>query len=307
MILVTGANGFVGRHVCEELAARDVPVRAIVRRAGTAPDVDGVREVVGEFHDPATAAEVMDGVEAIVGTAAPMGEDHATQHRITVEGSMELATAARDAGVARLVHVSTCAVYDRNPRVGDVDEDAVLVDDDAGAYAVTKRNADLALADLAGITRVLVRPPAILGPGETSVWNTLRPADFADDPAALATNPDKTFSWVHVDDLARFLAVMAAPDAGSAARDGDPGAPGPADGDVTAVNVAAPDVTWRDYLGAVAEAVGVAPRWRDEPAWTGSIVAARARSWGWEPQVTFAAAMAELVDGLDRHGPTDRS
>lgn len=302
MILVTGANGLVGSHLCEELADRGVEVRALVRRAGTAPDHEGIAQVVGDFDDPATAADVVDGVDSVVTTVAPMGEDHATQHRVTVDGTMTLATAARDAGVRRLVHVSTCAVYDRGPGTGDVDEDAPLVDDDAGAYAVTKRDADLALADLGGITRVLVRPPAILGPGETSVWNRLRPARFAADPAGAATNPDRTLAWVHVTDLVRFLATVAIadlPDAGGAAA-AEAAAPGPADGDVTAVNVAAPDVTWRDYLDGVADALGVEPHWTDEPVWTGSIVAARARSWGWEPRVSFRDAMAELADGLDR-------
>lgn len=311
MILVTGANGLVGSHVCEELANRGVEVRGLVRRAGTAPDRGGVTEVVGEFDDPATAADLVEGVDVVVTTVAPMGEDHATQHRVTVDGTMTLAAAARTAGVRRLVHVSTCAVYDRRPGTGDVDEDAPLVDHDAGAYAVTKRDADLALADLDGMTRVLVRPPAILGPGETSIWNRLRPARFAADPAGAATNPDRTLAWVHVTDLARFLASVAiggSPQAdGHDDADDDAGAPGPVDGDVTVVNVAAPDVTWRDYLGGVADALGVEAHWTDEPAWTGSIVAARARSWGWEPRVTFADAMAELADGLDRDGLPDPS
>ena len=93
------------------------------------------------------------------------------------------ARAARDAGVSRLVHVSTAAVYDRSPGVGDVDESSALVGDSANAYAVTKRDTDLALAEVDGLTRVLVRPPAILGPGESSVWNTLRPAEIRDDQA----------------------------------------------------------------------------------------------------------------------------
>ncbi|HKJ54622.1 MAG TPA: NAD-dependent epimerase/dehydratase family protein [Nitriliruptoraceae bacterium] len=303
MILVTGANGLVGSFACRALVDRGQQVRALVRRSGTAPDLPGVTEVVGEFDDPTTAAEVVDGVTAVVTTVAPMGADHATQHRVTVDGTMTLATAARDAGVARLVHVSTCAVYDRRPGQGDADEDAPMVGDDAGAYAVTKRDADLALTDLDGITRVLVRPPAILGPGETSVWNTLRPADVAANPDARRVNPDKTFAWVHVGDLARFLASMAAP---GPAGPGAAGVPGPREGTVTAVNVAGSDVTWRDYMGPVADAVGVTPAWTDEPAWTGAILATRARSWGWHPTVDFATAMGELVAGLGET-PGDRA
>jgi nucleoside-diphosphate-sugar epimerase len=288
MILVTGANGLVGSQLCRELADRSVPVRALVRRPGTAPDLPGVAEVVGNFDDPDQAPGFVAHVDAVVTTVAPMGADYETQHRVTVEGTRTLATAAIDAGVDRLVHVSTTAVYALTPGLGDADESAPYVDDDASPYAMTKRDADLALADLAGITRILARPPAILGPGDTSVWNTLRPARFAQDPSALQPNPDATFAWVHVTDLARFLA--------DAAINGL--APGPAQGEVTAVNVAADDATWGDYLGGVASALGIEPTWSDEPAWTGQLLSGRARSWGWSPHTTFDDAMSELVHGL---------
>ncbi len=288
MILVTGANGLVGAHLCRELADRSVPVRALVRRPGTAPDLPGVDEVVGNFDDPDQAPAFVADVDAVVTTVAPMGADHQTQHRVTVEGTRTLATAAIDAGVDRLVHVSTTAVYSLPPGRGDVDETAPYVDDDASPYAVTKRDADLALADLAGITRIIARPPAILGPGDTSIWNTVRPARIAQDPSAPQPNPDATFAWVHVTDLARFLADAATNEL----------APGPARGEVTAVNVAADDATWGAYLGQVATALGIAPTWSDEPAWRGQVLSGRARSWGWSPHTTFDDAMAELVSGL---------
>lgn len=293
-VVVTGANGFVGSFVCRALAAHEVEVRALVRREGTAPTGPGITEHVGEFDDPDVASRIVDGAAAVVTTVAPMGEDQQTQHEVSVEGTRRLATAARDAGVARLVHVSTAAVYDRSPGVGDVDESGSLVDDDAGAYAVTKRDADAALAGVDGITRVLVRPPAILGPGPTSVWNTLRPAEVRDDPGSVTPNPDKTLAWVHVVDLARFLADVAV---GAMSAGDDPGR-GPVTDEAVAVNVAAPGATWRDWLSTVADAVGVEPMWSDEPAWTGQIVNARARAWGWAPTVDLPTALAELHAGL---------
>ena len=47
VVVVTGANGLVGTAVCRALAERSARVRAVVRRAGTAPVLDGVTEVVG--------------------------------------------------------------------------------------------------------------------------------------------------------------------------------------------------------------------------------------------------------------------
>lgn len=294
VVVVTGANGFVGARVCRALAERGARVRAVVRRPGTAPVLDGVEERVGEFHDPDLAAEVVRDAYAVVTTVHPMGTGRETQHRVGVEGTPVLARAARDAGVARFVHVSTAAVYDRSPGVGDVDESSALVPDDAGVYAVTKRDTDAALAGVDGLTRVLVRPPAILGAGETSIWNTLRPHDIRDHEEARHAVADQSFAWVHVDDLAALVADVAA---GRVATSADPER-GPVAGACTAVNVAAGAATQRDYYTAVARAVGVDPVWDDAPVWTGRIVADRAAGWGWTPGVNLDDALAEVEAGL---------
>ena len=294
-VVVTGANGLVGTQVCRELAERGATVRALVRRAGTAPGLPGVTEVVGEFHDPQVAASVVDGAGSLVTTVHPLGGDHADQQRrIGVDGTLVIARAARDAGLGVHVHVSTAAVYDRSPGVGDVDENSALVDDDANFYAVTKRDADAALAALDGITRVLVRPPAVLGPGETSIWNTISPQGVAASVEARTEVPERTWAWVHVTDLARLIADVA----GGVIAPVDSARVGPVRGRCTPVNVAAPGGTWRDYLTAVCEAVGVEPVFVQGEAWTGQLVADRARSWGWRPQVALDQALAQLQAGL---------
>ncbi|WP_375432545.1 NAD-dependent epimerase/dehydratase family protein [uncultured Friedmanniella sp.] len=293
VVVVTGANGLVGARVCEVLAVRGATIRAVVRRPGTAPVLDGLTEHVGDFADPTVAAAVVEGADAVVTTVHPMGSDRATQQRVGVEDTALLARAARDAGVARFVHVSTCAVYDRSPGTGDVDETSALVADDGGDYPVTKRDTDAALADVEGITRVLVRPPAILGPGETSVWNTLQPAAIRDQQRA--ANPAQTFAWVHVDDLATLVADLAD---GRVPSGTDP-ATGPVEGGCTAVDVAGEPATWGDYVGTVTQALGLTAVWDDTlPAWTGQILTDRAQAWGWTPAVTLEQALAELSAGV---------
>lgn len=294
VVVVTGANGFVGARTVAALAERGATVRAVVRRSGTAPARTGVEEWVGEFDDPAFSAAVVGGADAVVTTVHPMAGDREAQQRIGVEGTAAIARAAAGAGVARLVHISTGAVYDRSPGAQDVDEAGPLAPDDAGDYPVTKRDADLALAEVDGITRVLVRPPAILGSGETSVWNTLSPARIRENEQARHAVPHQTFPWVHVDDLAAFVADVAT---GAVATTDDP-ATGPVEGGCTAVNVANGSARQRDYLETVTGAVGVEPVWDERPVWTGHYVADRARDWGWTPQVDLEKALTEIAEGL---------
>lgn len=292
VVVVTGANGLVGARTCAALLERGATVRALVRRAGTAPE--GTEEHVGELGDPGVADEVVLGADAVVTTVHPMGTDLATQRRVAVEGTPLLARAAADAGVARLVHVSTAAVYDRSPGRGDVDESSALVGDDGGDYAVTKRETDEALAEVTGLTRVLLRPPAVLGAGASSVWNSLRPAAVRDDASARRVDPRKSFAWIHVDDLAALAADVAT----ARVPESDDVARGPLAGGCTVVNVAAGPATWRDYLGAVTEALGVRPEWVETDEWTGQVRADRARSWGWAPQVGLDAALDEVRAGI---------
>ncbi|MGY1828293.1 NAD-dependent epimerase/dehydratase family protein [Blastococcus sp. SYSU DS0541] len=292
VVVVTGANGLVGTAVCRALVERSAQVRAVVRRAGSAPSLDGVTEHVGDFADEELARSVTTGADAVVTTVHPMGSPREVQHRVGVEGTRAVARAARDAGVARLVHLSTAGVYDRSAGVGDVAEDGALLPEGSGAYPDTKNAADAALAEVGGLTTVLVRPPAVLGAGETSVWNTLRPKQVRDGERR--ANPEQTWAWVHVEDLAALIADVAT----GAIATADDAERGPVAGATTPVVVAGEPATWRDYLGTVADALGVEPQWTDEPVWTGALRTDRARAWGWAPRVGLAQALDELRRGL---------
>ena len=227
-------------------------------------------------------------------TVHPLGGDRDEQRTIGLDGTLVIAEAAGDAGVPLIVHVSTAGVYDRSPGTGDVSEDSALVPDDGDDYSVIKRDIDAALERLGGTTRVLVRPPAILGPGESSVWNTVQPAAVAKDEARRTSVAEQTFAWVHVDDLAVILADLAT----GAIPVRDDVTAGPVIGGCTAVNVASGPATQRDYLGAITDELGLEASWKDEPAWTGQIRADRAQGWGWSPQVSLDDALAELRAGL---------
>lgn len=292
VVVVTGANGLVGEAVCRALRERSAQVRAVVRRAGAAPELEGVEERVGDFADEDFARDVVQGADAVVTTVHPMGSPREVQHEVGVVGTPVIARAARDAHVPLLVHVSTAGVYDRSAGVGDVAEDGPLLPEGSGDYPDTKNATDTALSQVEGLTTVLVRPPAIMGAGETSVWNTLRPQGVRDGDTA--ANPAKSFAWVHVHDLAALIADVAA---GAVVTSDDPGA-GPVAGATTPVLVAGEPATWREYHGAVCEALGVEPEWTDTPEWTGQLVTARAQRWGWAPRVSLDEALSELRQGL---------
>lgn len=102
---------------------------------------------------------------------------------------------------------------------------------------------------------------------------------------------------MHVDDLAALIADVAT---GAVATADDPER-GPVAGGTTAVVVGGEPATWRDYLGTVTDALGVAPEWTDEPVWTGQLLTDRVPRWGWAPLVSLArhgGAAAGLGDAF---------
>src|SRR3954447_14752716 len=84
VVVVTGANGLVGSTVCRALVERSVQVRAVVRRAGSAPALDAVTEHVGDFADARLIRSVAQGAAAVVTTVHPMGASREVQHRVGV-------------------------------------------------------------------------------------------------------------------------------------------------------------------------------------------------------------------------------
>jgi uncharacterized protein YbjT (DUF2867 family) len=108
MILVTGANGFVGRHVTRALAAQGVRVRAMVRTAQGANALAGVdcELVRGDVTDPASLRAAARGMRTIVHLVAIVEGAPATFERVMAAGTGNLVEAARESGVRRIVLMS---------------------------------------------------------------------------------------------------------------------------------------------------------------------------------------------------------
>jgi NADH dehydrogenase len=108
MILVTGASGFVGRHVVRDLSAGGVRVRALVRSARGAAELEGAEcELVrGDVTDPASLLAAARGVRTIVHLVAIVAGAPATFERVMAAGTGNLVEAARESGVRRIVLMS---------------------------------------------------------------------------------------------------------------------------------------------------------------------------------------------------------
>src|SRR5207253_2413007 len=112
-VLVTGASGLVGSHVVEALVARGDAVRALVRPASRAAVLRlGADAVVGDVTDPAAWRAAARGVRAIVHAAAIVQRRASWEQYVAVNvEATRLAVAAARAERARLVHISSVAVY----------------------------------------------------------------------------------------------------------------------------------------------------------------------------------------------------
>ncbi len=177
-ILVTGATGFVGRHLCVVLAEAGCHVLAAVRDAAAVarkyPHLAGCREVpdYNLITAPSDWTPCLDGVDTVIhlaGLAHAMGKsrsDAAGLYRQVNEvATRALADACTTAGVSRFIFASTAKVYGDSSVAGPFNE--ASKPEPIGEYAESKLAAEqVILEETTGssCSVVIVRPPMIYGP-----------------------------------------------------------------------------------------------------------------------------------------------
>ena len=174
MVLVTGANGFVGAAVVATAVKRGVHIRAAVRRPVESACADVEYAIGQSLSADADWTAALAGVEAVVHTAArvhvmkdPASDPLHEYRRANVAGTVRLARQAAAAGVQRFVYVSSIKVNGERTRLGRPFR-AVDTPAPVDPYGISKHEAEIALHEVGretGLEVVVIRPVLVYGPG----------------------------------------------------------------------------------------------------------------------------------------------
>ena len=225
-VLVTGANGFLGKAVSHGLAEAGYIVRRAIRNnfdqiddkdieintKNSKVNINDEVAIVGNIDPDTDWSDALEGVDVIVHLAARvhiMKEEISDPlhefRQVNTLGSKNLAQSAAGSQVNRLVYVSTVKVN------GEHTDDAPFVETNIpnpqDPYAVSKWEAEQALMDIAkqtGLEVVIIRPPLVYGPGVKG--NLLRLIRWIDMGIPLPfRNVDNRRSFIGVDNLVDFI------------------------------------------------------------------------------------------------------
>ena len=192
-IALTGATGFVGRAVVSALLAKHYQVSALVRDMPKANLPVELRLVQGDLQNGSALDELTNGADVVIHVAGATGALRRSDFFVDNEkGSRAIAEAAARNGVKRFVHISSLAA--REPELS--------------IYGASKRAGEAAIeTSKAKMSVVILRPPAVYGPGDRGALPLLR--SLTRPFAVIPSSRLSRFSLIYVDDLARIIAEAA--------------------------------------------------------------------------------------------------
>lgn len=204
-LAITGATGFVGGHLLDQALAAGHEVRALTRRPQNSRD--DVTWIEGALDRSDSLDRLAEGTEAVIHVAGVINApDKAGFEAGNVAGTAAILDAAEQAGVKRFVHVSSLAA--REPGLS--------------LYGASKARSE-ALVEAAKLPSVIVRPPAVYGPGDHEMLELFRMAKRG----FVLLPPRGRLAVIHAEDLARLLLTAAASDSPSGTTiEPDDGRPG---------------------------------------------------------------------------------
>ena len=187
ILAVTGGTGFVGQRLIDLAIERGHQVQALTRRPQDSRD--GVDWIEGSLEDRDVLERLVTGSDAVIHVAGVINaRDAAGFEAGNVTGTLSMLAAATAAGTRRFVHVSSLAA--REPKLSQ--------------YGASKARSE-ELVNRSGLDWVIVRPPAVYGPGDKETLELFRMAKAG----LILLPPRGRLSLIHVDDLARLLLSLA--------------------------------------------------------------------------------------------------
>jgi nucleoside-diphosphate-sugar epimerase len=165
LVALTGATGFIGRHLLRELPKRGYRVRVLLRRPSAVP-AEASSAVVGDLARPQNMAAALAGADAVIhsaGIAHGMSGVPEDDYRVlNTEATIGLARAAERAGAKRFVFLSSIRAQTGPVAEGVLTEEREATPTDP--YGESKLAAELGLAEL-NLDWVALRPVLVYGPG----------------------------------------------------------------------------------------------------------------------------------------------
>ena len=175
-VLVSGANGFLGKQVVEQLLGCGYSVRALIRPATTEPAEwrDKVEIFRADLRVHENLVSAFDGIDTVVNMAAATSGSEDIQFASSVVATERFLDAMVRSSVKRLVHVSSLVVYDWACAVGTMDENTPLENDiySMGPYTIAKVWQERVVSRYAaahGWELTIMRPGFIWGPGHAAI------------------------------------------------------------------------------------------------------------------------------------------
>jgi nucleoside-diphosphate-sugar epimerase len=211
LVALTGATGFIGRHLLRELPKRGYRIRVILRRPSAVPP-EASSAVVGDLARPQNMSAALAGVDAVIHSAgiahAMSGVPEDDYRVLNTEATIGLARAAERAGVKRFVFLSSIRAQSGPVAEGILTEDLEPMPTDA--YGQSKLAAEQGLAQL-GLDWVALRPVLVYGPGVKGNMAALLRLARSPYPLPLAGLSGKR-SLLALDNLVAAIdAVLSAP------------------------------------------------------------------------------------------------
>jgi nucleoside-diphosphate-sugar epimerase len=182
MILVTGGTGLVGSHLLKELVKINKPVTALYRSAPSSllssEENSKINWVQGDILDVSLLENIMQGMQQVYHSAAVVSFSPSRKpelFKINVEGTANVVNAALNAGVKKLVHVSSVAAMGRLRENQLINETMYWTPETSNSnYGHSKYLAELEVwrGIAEGLPAVMVNPTLILGAGDWNLGST---------------------------------------------------------------------------------------------------------------------------------------